>query len=136
MYDVRTGKASATLKVPDAAGYSVPSLSFSENGYHLCGPGSPSTLNIWDLRKLSVGTTIDLGDGFKVNNVKYDVGSALLLGVAGNMGVRVHRHKTWDEIVKLSGEKGPDVVDLDWSTDGSELWSVAGREVTTWGVPA
>ncbi|KAG9314622.1 nuclear matrix protein [Chiua virens] len=129
--DVRTGALAATIS-PEGAPFSVHTLSFSENGYHLLSPDSPSSVAIWDLRKMTAAHSISLGDTFKVNKVVYDY-SANFFGVAGNEGVRVFAHKSWEELVRF--EEAGDATDLVFSNHGKELWATSGREVRIWGVP-
>lgn len=134
IYDVRSGKVGAVLvpssSTPDPAPFTTHTLSFSENGYHLMAPSSASTVAIWDLRKQREAHTIDLGDGFKLNKLVYDP-SAQFLGVAGSGGATIFAHKTWDEVVKLND--GDEVVDLQFTIDGEEIWGLSGREVRIWG---
>ncbi|EMD41571.1 hypothetical protein CERSUDRAFT_79179 [Gelatoporia subvermispora B] len=132
IYDVRSGAIAAALTPPDAAPFTVKTVSFSENGYHLLAPDSLSSVAVWDLRKPKIATSIALGENFKVNKVLYDV-SAQLLGVAGSEGVRVFAHKTWEELVNL--QEAGDVVDIAWGHEGKELWGASGRDVRIWGVP-
>ena len=131
VYDVRSGDIAATLVPPDNSPFTVNSLSFSENGYHLLAPDSLSSVGIWDLRKQKLGHSIPLGDGFKVNKVVYDY-SALLLGVAGNEGARVFAHKTWEELVQF--QEGGEVSALAFGPDSKEIWGTTGREVRIWGL--
>lgn len=133
IYDIRSGAIAATLTPPESTPFTVNSLSFSENGYHLLAPNSLSSVAIWDLRKQKAAHSIVLGDGFKVNRVLYDT-SAQFLGVAGNEGIRVFAHKTWDELVRL--EEGGDVSDLVFGPQGKEIWGSSGREVRIWGLEA
>jgi len=135
IYDVRSGAVAASLAPQEPSNFTISTLSFSENGYHLCAPSSPSSLAIWDLRHLSSAATVDLGEGFQVNGVKYDTGSSLFLGVAGNEGLRVFRHKTWEEVVRLDSG-GLALSDLDWNADATQLWATGGREVRMWGPAA
>ncbi|KAE9409308.1 Prp19-domain-containing protein [Gymnopus androsaceus JB14] len=118
---------------PDATPFSIHTLSFSENGYHLLAPSSQSTVAVWDLRKQKAATTIDLGDDFKVNKVIYDV-SAQFLGIAGNLGGRVYMNKSWEELVRF--EEGGEMNDFVFGEMGKELWGVTGREVRIWSLPA
>ncbi|KAH9968736.1 WD40 repeat-like protein [Russula dissimulans] len=132
IYDVRSGDIAATLVPPDNSPFTVNSLSFSENGYHLLAPDSLSSVGIWDLRKQKLGHSIPLGDGFKVNKVVYDY-SAQLLGVAGNEGARVFAHKTWEELVQF--QEGGEVSYLAFGPESKEIWGTTGREVRIWGLP-
>ncbi|KAH9044669.1 WD40 repeat-like protein [Lactarius pseudohatsudake] len=132
VYDVRSGDIAATLVPPDGSPFTVNSLSFSENGYHLLAPDSLSSVGIWDLRKQKLGHSIPLGDGFKVNKVVYDY-SALLLGIAGNEGARIFAHKTWEELAQF--QEGGEVSALAFGPDSKEIWGTTGREVRIWGLP-
>jgi len=133
IYDIRSGDIAASLTPADSTPFTVNTLNFSENGYHLLAPNSLSSLAVWDLRKLKVAHNIPLGDGFKVNKVSYDY-SAQLLAVAGNEGVRVFAHKTWEELVRF--EEGGEVSDLVFGENGKEIWGTSGRDVRIWGLPA
>lgn len=131
IYDVRSGAVAASLSPPDSTPFTINTLSFSENGYHLLAPGSLSSLAIWDLRKLKVAQNLSLGDGFKINKVAYDF-SALFFGVAGNEGARVFAHKTWEELVRF--EEGGEVTDFSFGQAGKEIWGTSGRDVRIWGL--
>jgi len=132
IFDIRTGALAASLTPENGTPFTVNTLSFSENGYHLLAPDSTSTVAIWDLRKQSRATTIDLGSDFKVNKVVYDI-SALYFGVAGNEGGRIYAHKTWDELLRL--EEGGEMSSLAFGRLGKEVWGSTGREVRIWGLP-
>ena len=130
IFDVRTGAIAASLTPPDAVPFTVNTLSFSENGYHLAAPSSQSTVAIWDLRKEKAAGTISLGDDFKVNKVLYDY-SAQFLGVAGSQGARVFANKSWEELLRL--DEGGEVSDIVFGGLGQEIWGATGREVRIWG---
>ena len=127
------GSLVAALAPPEGTPFTVNSLSFSENGYHLLAPSSLSTMAVWDLRKQKIGHSIALGEGFSVNKVLYDF-SSNLLGVAGSEGARIYAHKTWAELVRF--EEGGEVADFAFAADGSEIWGATGREVRVWGAAA
>lgn len=129
--DVRSGTVATSIS-PEGTPFSVNTLSFSENGYHLLAPDSLSSVAIWDLRKMTTVHSIPLGDAFKINKVIYDYG-ANFFGVAGNEGIRLFAHKTWEELVRF--EEASDVTDLVFGDQGKELWATSGREVRIWGVP-
>lgn len=133
IFDIRTGAMAATLSPADAAPFTVNSLTFSENGYHLLAPNSLSSVAIWDLRKQKATHSISLGDDFKVNKVVYDT-SAQYFGVAGSLGARIFAHKTWDELLRL--DEGGEVSDLVFGEKGKEIWGASGREVRIWGLPS
>ncbi|KAL4257300.1 Pre-mRNA-processing factor 19 [Pleurotus pulmonarius] len=133
IYDIRDGSIAATLTPTESSPFTVNTLSFSENGYHLCAPDSLSSAAIWDLRKQKATASIPLGDGFKINRIRYDP-SAQFFGIAGSEGLRILAHKTWEELVKF--EEAGDVADLAFGENGKEVWGVSGREVRIWGLPA
>ncbi|KAK7028982.1 hypothetical protein VNI00_008908 [Paramarasmius palmivorus] len=133
IYDVRTGGIAASLTPADSAPFTVNTLSFSENGYHLSAPGSSSTVAIWDLRKQKATQSLDMGEGFKINKVLYDV-SAQFLAVAGSTGGRVFMNKSWEELARF--EEGGEMTDIVFGEDGKEIWGTTGREVRIWGLPA
>jgi len=132
IFDIRTGALAASLTPENGTPFTVNTISFSENGYHLLAPDSTSTVAIWDLRKQSRATTIELGADFKVNKVVYDV-SALYFGVAGSDGGRIFAHKSWDELVRL--DEGGEMSSLAFGPLGKEVWGSTGREVRIWGLP-
>ncbi|KAI0803113.1 WD40-repeat-containing domain protein [Irpex lacteus] len=133
IFDIRSGAVAASLTPPSGVPFTVNTLSFSENGYHLLAPGSLSSAAIWDLRKPKLAHSIDLGEGFKTHKVVYDY-SAQFLGVAGSEGVRVFAYKTWEELARF--EETGDVVDLAFADNGKEIWGASGRDVRIWGLPA
>ncbi|KAI0032502.1 WD40 repeat-like protein [Vararia minispora EC-137] len=131
VYDYRTMALAATL-APDAdAAYDVRALSFSENGFNLIAPGAGAgTVDVWDLRKQKVAKTLELGDAFAVRDLTYDY-SAQLLAIAGFEGVRVHVHKSYEELARF--EEGGECVAVAWGQDSKELWGIGGRDVRIWG---
>jgi pre-mRNA-processing factor 19 len=133
IYDIRTGAIAASLSPPDAAPFTVNTLAFSENGYHLLAPNSLSSVAIWDLRKQKATHTIALGDDFKINQVAFDT-SAQFLGVVGSLGGRIYAHKTWEELLRL--DEGGEVSDFAFGDQGKEIWGATGREVRIWSLPA
>ncbi|TFY80184.1 hypothetical protein EWM64_g3824 [Hericium alpestre] len=132
IFDIRSGDIAATLTPSGGSPFTVNSLDFSENGYHLLAPDSTSSLGIWDLRKQKIGHSIALGESFNVNKVAYDF-SAQLLGVAGSEGVRVYAHKSWEELVRF--EEGGETSDLAFGAQSKEIWGASGRDVRIWGLP-
>ncbi|PPQ92689.1 hypothetical protein CVT25_013996 [Psilocybe cyanescens] len=133
IYDIRTGAIAASLTPTDPSPFTVNTLAFSENGYHLLAPNSLSSVAVWDLRKQKATTTISLGDDCKINRVSYDT-SAQFLGIATSQGARIYAHKTWEELLRL--EEGGEVSDFAFGHQGKEIWGATGREVRTWGLPA
>ena len=130
VFDIRAGALATTLAPEGAAPFTVGTLSFSENGYHLAAPDSLSSVAVWDLRKPKVAKSLALGDAFKVARVAYDY-SAGFLGVAGSEGLRVFANKSWEELVRF--EEGGEVADFVFGAEGKEIWGVTGREVRVWG---
>jgi pre-mRNA-processing factor 19 len=130
IYDIRTCAIAATLTPSEGAPFTVNTLAFSENGYHMLAPDSLSSVSIWDLRKTRSTHSIPLGDDFKVTNVAYDR-SAQFLGVAGNNGARIFAHKSWDELVRV--EEGNSISELAFGEQGKEIWTATGREIRIWG---
>ncbi len=133
IYDCKAGSIVASLTPSNAVPFTVNTLSFSENGYHLVAPDSSSTVAIWDLRKQKSVHTVALDDGFKVNKVLYDT-SAQFFGVAGSGGGRVYANKTWEELIRL--EEGGGMSDIAFGEMGQEIWGATGREIRVWGLPA
>jgi pre-mRNA-processing factor 19 len=133
IYDVRTGTIAASLTPAEATPFTVNTLSFSENGYHLLAPNSLSSVAVWDLRKQSMTKTLSLGEEFKVNKVSCDL-SGQFLGVAGSGGVCVFAHKSWEMVGRFE-EGGGEMSDLAFGAEGREIWGVTGREVRIWGLP-
>ncbi|KAF5374980.1 hypothetical protein D9758_000041 [Tetrapyrgos nigripes] len=133
IYDIRAGAIAASLSPANGTPFTIPTLCFSENGYHLAAPVNASSLAIWDLRKQKAANTIDLGEDFKINKVVYDY-SAQFIGVAGNTGARVLMNKSWEELVRF--EEGGEMSDLAFAGLGKEIWGTTGREVRIWGLPA
>lgn len=133
--DVRTGRPAAYIAPPEeSAGqpFTVGTLSFSENGYHLLAPNGSSSVAIWDLRKMTVAHSISLGESFEVSRVRYDWG-AQYFAVSGNEGVRVFAHKTWQELARF--DDVDQVTDVVFGERGKEIWATSRREVKIWGLP-
>lgn len=133
IFDIRSGALAASLTPTEGTPFTVNTLSFSENGYHLAAPNSLSTVAVWDLRKQKASHTITLGDDFKVNKVLYDT-SAQFLAVGGSGGGRVFANKTWEELTRL--DEGGEISGLVFGEQGKEIWGATGREVRIWGLPA
>jgi pre-mRNA-processing factor 19 len=132
IFDIRTGAIAASLAPSDSTPFTVNTLTFSENGYHLVSPNSLSSVAVWDLRKQKATANIPLGDDFKVNRVVYDHG-AQFFGVAGSTGARIIAHKSWEELVRF--EEGGEVSDLVFGPESKEIWGTTGREVRIWSLP-
>ena len=130
IFDIRTGAIAATLTPSEGTPFTVNSLAFSENGYHMLAPDSLSSVSIWDLRKTKSTYSIPLGDNFQVNRVTYDQ-SAQFLAVSGNHGAKIFAHKSWEELVHI--EEGNDISELVFGEQGKEVLVATGREVKVWG---
>ncbi|XP_022665300.1 pre-mRNA-processing factor 19-like [Varroa jacobsoni] len=74
----------------------VTAIAFSENGYYLATSAEDATVKIWDLRKLKNIKTLQLDDGYAVNDLTFDQ-SGQYLAVAGQ-DVRVYLSKQWELI--------------------------------------
>lgn len=137
IYDIRSGSIAASLTPENTTPFTINTLSFSENGYHLLAPNSLSTVAVWDLRRQSVTKSFTLSSEgtTKINRVLYDP-SAQFLGVAGNFGVKLFAHKTWEEIASFEGmgegNWAGEVNDIAYGLDGKEVWGVTGRELRVW----
>lgn len=131
IFDIRSGALAATLTPDAGTPFTVSTLSFSENGYHLLAPDSTSSVAIWDLRKQARAQSIDLGESFKISKVVYDV-SAQYFGVAGSEGGRAYAHKSWGELARF--EEGGEMSDIAFGPLGKEVWGTTGREVRVWGI--
>ena len=83
----------------------VTTLSFSENGYYLAtSSSSDPTVNIFDLRKLSLLNSWKLPAENTISEVRFDP-SAQFLSVAGT-DLRVFTNKTWEEVLKFEDNAG------------------------------
>ena len=81
------------------------SLSFSENGYYLATASSADpTINIFDLRKLSILSSWKLPSDNQVSEVRFD-SSAQYLAVSGT-DFRIYANRTWDELLTFEENAG------------------------------
>ena len=133
IYDIRAGALAvelAPVELPSTP-FFVNTSSFSENGYHMAFPVTPSTVSVWDLRKSKMVTSFALNgtdSEYKINKVRYDT-SAQFLGVSG-LDLRIFANKSWEELVKFEG--GGEVVDFAFAREAKDIWAAAGREVRIW----
>jgi len=100
IFDIRTGAVAATLTPSEGTPFTVNSLAFSENGYHMLAPDSLSSVSIWDLRKTKSTYSIPLGDNFQVNRVAYDQ-SAQFLAVTVREFSLTSPGKSWCTLRKI-----------------------------------
>jgi pre-mRNA-processing factor 19 len=103
VWDARQSSSlAATL---ESHGSDLTTLSFSENGYYLAtSSSSDPTINIFDLRKLSILSSWKLPAENTVSEVLFDP-SAQFLSVAGT-DLRVYANKSWDELLKFEDNAG------------------------------
>jgi pre-mRNA-processing factor 19 len=103
VWDIRqSNDLAATLESHQSA---LTSLSFSENGYYLAtASNADPTVNIFDLRKLSILSSWKLPSENTVSEVKFDT-SAQFLSVAGT-DLRVYANKSWDELLTFEDNAG------------------------------
>jgi pre-mRNA-processing factor 19 len=122
IWDARDDKTLAgTLDSHTGAGKSVTTLSFSENGYFLAtGSKQDPSVNVFDLRKLSILSTINFGaDGnAKVNEVRFDP-SAQFLSVVGTEA-KVYANKSWEEVLTFDDNAG-ELTGLRWGGLGEKI---------------
>jgi pre-mRNA-processing factor 19 len=106
IFDIRD-KSSLAANLSNESGSPIPSLSFSENGYHLAVANSAnSSIGIFDLRKLSLLHSISLPTasapgGGKISSLRFDT-SGQFLACAGT-DLRVFKNKTWEECLAFEG---------------------------------
>jgi WD40 repeat protein len=86
----------------------VNSLVFSENGFYFAtGSSQQGTVNIWDLRKLSIVQTLlqNEADHFKFSCMEFD-GSGQFLTIGSVAGtIKVFNTKTWESFTKFESHK-------------------------------
>ncbi|KAJ1626103.1 hypothetical protein T492DRAFT_843424 [Pavlovales sp. CCMP2436] len=96
----------------------VSALTFSENGYHLAGATEDGTVKVWDLRKLSLLTTISGARGGAAS-VSFD-SSAQYLAIGGpGAGLRAVSAKTWEVLCAAPDVQG--LVSVGWAADALAL---------------
>ncbi|WPG99504.1 cell cycle control protein, protein [Acrodontium crateriforme] len=118
LYDVKTSELAHTFPAPSASS-PVVGLSFSENGTWLASANqSESTVTVWDLRKLNVLKTLDVGTPIK--SVTWDW-TGQFLAACGPGGVVVNQYtkssKTWTEPLR----KAINAVDVKWAANAKGL---------------
>ena len=125
IWDVRDDSTLAgNLQSHDKA---VTSLSFSENGYYLAtGSKSDPTVNVFDLRKLSLLSSIAFNPEGKVNEVRFDP-SAQFLTVVGTEA-KVYANKSWEEVLTFDDNAG-ELTGARWSGLGEKI-VIAGLDRT------
>jgi pre-mRNA-processing factor 19 len=120
IWDARDDKTLAgTLDSHTSAGKSVTTLSFSENGYFLAtGSKQDPSVNVFDLRKLSILSTINFNPDGKVNEVRFDP-SAQFLSVVGTEA-KVYANKSWEEVLTFDDNAG-ELTGLRWGGLGEKI---------------
>ncbi|KAF2205698.1 Prp19-domain-containing protein [Delitschia confertaspora ATCC 74209] len=115
VFDVLSGSSVASL----AANGPLRTLSFSENGTWLAAAEKSSTsVSIWDLRKMAVLKTLEIGT--PVDSIRWDyTGQFLAVGGAGSVSVQQYTKasKSWSEPVR----KGVPARDVAWGVNASSL---------------
>ncbi|KAI5812116.1 WD40-repeat-containing domain protein [Pyronema omphalodes] len=119
VFDVRSTSLGASLE-PVSSG--VKSLCFSENGFWLAvAQQEQSTVEIWDLRKMRVTKSLDIGS--RVDHLAWDY-SGQFLAVAGKTGVSVQQYtkadKKWSEPFRGSAQ----ALATAWGTKARSLVTV------------
>ncbi|KAK3068879.1 hypothetical protein LTR53_013220 [Teratosphaeriaceae sp. CCFEE 6253] len=122
LYDVKTSQLAHTFSASAAA--PINSLSFSENGTWLAASTSgQSAVTIYDLRKLNVLKTLDVGTA--VTCVSWDY-TGQFLAACGPGGVVVSQYsksaKAWSEPFR----KALSAVDLKWGASAKSLVALTG----------
>lgn len=75
----------------------ISAISFSENGYYLAtAAADDGCVKLWDLRKLKNFKTIQLGDGYEIQDLCFDQ-SGTYLTIAGT-DIRIFLCKQWQEL--------------------------------------
>ncbi|KAK0531760.1 hypothetical protein OC835_003556 [Tilletia horrida] len=119
VWDIGSGSKASTFRTELSGG--VHSLSFSENGYYLAvAAASSSTVEVWDLRKVTKAASIAHptgADAGAIHAVAFDP-SAQFLAVVGP-DVRVYANKSWAPLASWE-DNGADVTCVRWDhRDGS-----------------
>lgn len=134
IWDIKASQNIHTLQTN--LGGKVSSLHFSENGYFLAvGSDQSKTVEVYDLRKLSLHGTITVDDGNKggVSAVRFDP-SLQFLAVATD-SVHVYANKSWNHLSTMKGTKH--ITDLQWDRRSGEIVvSSSDRTVRTFGMPS
>nr|OQO23804.1 hypothetical protein B0A51_08162 [Rachicladosporium sp. CCFEE 5018] len=117
LYDVKTSQIAHTF--PAAANAPISSLSFSENGTWLASAyGGQTSVTIWDLRKLSQLTSLEIGTA--VSGIAWDyTGQYLAACGAGAVVVSAYdkKAKAWSEPLR----KAVNAVDVQWGANAQSL---------------
>ncbi|KAK5720467.1 hypothetical protein LTR17_014943 [Elasticomyces elasticus] len=123
LYDVKTSQLAHTFAA-SAAGF-VNGLSFSENGTWLASSNQgQSTITVFDLRKLNVLKTLDVGTA--VTGVSWDY-TGQFLAACGPGGVVVSQYsksaKAWSEPLR----KAISAADVKWGSKANSLVVLTGE---------
>jgi len=123
LYDAKTSQLAHTFAASAAA--PISSLSFSENGTWLAAStANSSSVTIYDLRKLNVLKTLDVGTA--VTGVSWDY-TGQFLAACGPGGVLVSSYdkkaKAWSEPLR----KAIGAVDVKWGASAGSLVVLTGE---------
>ncbi len=131
IWTIQTGAKAETFQTGLSSG--VTSLDFSQNGYYLAAASAGgSVAQVWDLRKLSLVSSIDVGSSdAAVSAVRFDP-SAQLLAVVGT-DAKVYANKSFKLLYTFSGNAGQ-LTSADWDAkDGSLVVASLDRTVRVLG---
>ena len=115
LFDPKSGDSLASFNCHGP----IKSISFSENGTWLAvAVQGSSTVQIWDLRKASIITELEIGSA--VSNVRWDY-TGQYLATVGVGGITVQQYqkssKSWSEPLK----KGLSGIDASWGPNAKSL---------------
>jgi len=135
IWDLKNQNLAGTLAGESNDDDAIVSLAFSNNGYHIGTALSKSAkVQVWDLRKLKVVTTLNVGDDDDKNNLKsvhvvaFDT-SGKHLAFGGDGGIRITTAKVWGITASLAEDH--DVTGILWNnnmnsaaTDGNKPYTL------------
>mmetsp|Transcript_7366 Transcript_7366/g.6601 ORF Transcript_7366/g.6601 Transcript_7366/m.6601 type:complete len:508 (+) Transcript_7366:21-1544(+) len=116
LWDIREQKIEAKLIDNNVDSYIVNGLSFNENGYLLANTTIDGSVNIWDLRKLKLIKTINVGSSAAVSFNP----SGSHLAYAGTGDIQIAAVKEYSPLLsagQLAHSK--EVTSIQWSSDSS-----------------
>ncbi|PWN25154.1 WD40 repeat-like protein [Jaminaea rosea] len=148
IWDVKTLKKAATLRPTpstspssngDSSAAAIKSLDFSENGYFL-SLVLPGRVEVWDLRKLALAGSLELGGGVQPLAVKFDPSGSYLAVTGAGGKVGVYANKSWKLLFDGSavagekeGEEAGDIKAVAWdSRSGKVITGGGDRALRVW----